>query len=176
MHRILLAMLARAGDVMSNDLESMIRNIKDRIEAKDPTAFEDAVKLTEQYPEEAQVWNTLAYANNWKKDYPAAVAAMTRAIELRPGRPALHFTRGGYSLMAGDYDRAIADFTEGLALGKHLEREPCREVLFFLRAEACYQLGRKAEARADLEHVEDDCTFWTVQVRSKAELLALCTE
>jgi tetratricopeptide (TPR) repeat protein len=161
---------------MSEQLKHQIKHVEDRIEAKDPLAFEDAVKLTEQYPQEAQVWNTLAYANSWKKDYPAAVAAMTQSINLRPGRPALHFTRGGYSLMAGDYESAIADFTEGLALGNHLEREPYREVLYFLRAEAYYQLGRKAEARADLEHVEDDCTFWTVQVRSKAELVALCAE
>ena len=161
---------------MTDQFKGRLRGVEDQIEAKDPTAFDEAVKLTEQYPEEAEAWNTLAYANDSKRDYPAAIAAMTRAMKLRPGRPALHFTRGGYSLMAGDYDSAIADFTEGLALGNHLEREPYREVLYFLRAEAYYQLGRKAEARADLEHVADDCTFWTVQVRSKAELVALCAE
>ncbi len=161
---------------MSNALQTMIKDIDTRVEAKDPTALDDAVKLTEQYPEEWEVWNTLAYANKWKKDYSAAVNAMTCAMDLRPRRPALHFTRGGYSLMAGDYKGAIADFTEGLARGNHLEREPYREVLYFLRAEAFFQLGRKAEARADLEHVEEDCTFWTIQVRSKAELVALCAE
>jgi len=159
---------------MSNALQTTIENIKERVKAKDPTALDAAVKLTEQYPDEAKAWNTLAYALESKNDYAGAIIAMTRAMDVRPGRPALHFTRGGYSLMAGDYDSAIADFTEGLALGNHLEREPYREVLYFLRAEAFFQLGRKAEARADLEHVEDDCTFWTIQVRSKAELVALC--
>ena len=159
---------------MSNQFKARLRSVERRIEAEDPTAFEEAVKLTEQYSEEAEAWNTLAYANKWNKDYPTAVTAMTRAIELRPGRPALYCTRGECSLMAGDYHSAIADFSEGLALGNHFEREPYREVLYFLRAEAYYQLGRKAEALADLEHVEDDCTYWTVQVRSKAELLVLC--
>lgn len=159
---------------MSDLFKAELRRVKNRIEDKDPNAFDEAVKLTEQYPDEAEAWNTLAYANQWKKDYPAAVAAMTRAIELRPGRPGLYCTRGECSLMAGDYDGAIADFTEGLALGNHLKQEPYREVLHFLRAEAYYQLGRKAEALADLEHVDDDCTFWTVQVRTKAELLVLC--
>lgn len=161
---------------MSDQLKSRIRGIKDRIEAKDPHEFEEAVELTRRYPDEAQVWNTLAYANEWKKDYVAAASAMSRAIELRPGRPGLYLARGGHFLMAGDYINAIADFTEGISLGNHLEQEPNREVLYFLRAEAYYQLGRKAEARADLEHVEDDCTFWTVQVRTKAELSALCAE
>lgn len=159
---------------MSNQFKGRVRSVEDRIEAKAPTAFDEALKLTEHYPEEAEAWSTLAYANKWKKDYRAAVTAMTRAIELQPGKPGLYCTRGGCSLMAGDYASAIADFTEGLALGSHLKRESYREVLYFLRAEAYYQLGRKAEALADLEHVEDDCTFWTVQVRSKAELFALC--
>lgn len=161
---------------MSNVLQTMIKDVDARVKANDPTALENAIKLTEQYPEEWEAWNSLAYANSKSRNYPAAVAAMTRAIELRPGRPGLYCTRGGSLLMAGDYDSAIADFTEGLALGRHKEQDPYREVLYFLRAEAYYQLGRKAEARADLEHVEDDCTFWTVQVRSKAELVALCTE
>jgi tetratricopeptide (TPR) repeat protein len=157
-------------------LEATIRDIEERLEEEDPAAFEDAVKLTAEYPQEPKVWNTLAYANEVNDDYVAASAAMTRAMELRPGLPASHFTRGGYFLMAGDYESAIADFTEGLARGNHLEQEPHREVLYFLRAEAFYQLGRKGDARADLEHVADDCTFWTIQVRSKAELVALCAE
>lgn len=159
---------------MTKEFKSRCRSVEERIEAKAPDAFDEAVKLTEQFPAEAEAWNTLAYANKWKKDYPAAVAAITRAIELRPGRPGLYFTRGGSSLMAGDYDGAIADFTEGLALGNHKEQEAYREVLYFHRAEAYYQLGRTTEAIADLEHVDDDCTSWTVQVRSKADLLALC--
>ena len=161
---------------MSDAIKTMAKVLDVRIAAEDPTALDDAVKFTEQYPEEWEAWNTLAYAHKRKNDCSAAIAALTRAMDLRPGRPALHFKRGGYSLMVGDYKGAIVDFTEGLALGNHLEREPYREVLYFLRAEAYYQLGRKAEARADLEHVEDDCTFWTIQVRSKAELSALCAE
>lgn len=157
-------------------LQSMIKDIEARIKAEDPTALDDASKLVEQYPDEPQAWHVFAYANSRRRNYSAAITAITREMALRPARPALHFTRGGYSLMVGDYASAIADFTEGLALGNHLEREPYREVLHFLRAEAFYQLGRKVEALADLEHVEDDCTFWTVQVRSKAELLVLCGE
>lgn len=161
---------------MADAMQSMIKEIEDRLKSDDPTALEDASKLVEQYPDEPKAWHTLAYANSTRRNYPAAIAAVTQEMQLRPGKPALHFTRGRYLLMAGDYEGSIADFTEGLVRGNHLEREPYREVLYFHRAEAFYQLGRKADARADLDHVEDDCTLWTVQVRSKAELLALCTE
>ncbi|HRI68309.1 MAG TPA: hypothetical protein PK156_28965 [Polyangium sp.] len=161
---------------MSNVLESLIRQIRVRIREDDPTVIEDAVKLTEQYPTEAHVWDILAHAYSNEDNVPAAVDAMTRAIELRPGKPALHFERGEYQLRMGNYERAIADFTEGLAVGNDVERKALREVLHFVRAEAFYQLGRKAEALRDLQHVTEDCIFWTVQVRSKAELVALCAD
>ena len=161
---------------MNISLKSMIKNIEERIRAKDPTAFEDAIRLAEQHPDEPKVWLMLAYANETKNDYSAAIAAMTRVIALAPPRTGWYFTRGRYALGAADYESAIADFTKGLVLCDELKVEHDREVLHFLRAEAFVQLGQKAEARADLKHVEDDCTLWTVQVRSKAELVALCAE
>ncbi|MBK9264668.1 MAG: hypothetical protein IPM54_33400 [Polyangiaceae bacterium] len=161
---------------MSDTLKSLINKIKVRLGAEDPAAFDDMAALAEQYPDEPDVWRALAYAYEVRDDYTAAIAAITREMDLRPERPALYFTRGGYLLMTADYEGAVADFTKGLVLGDQMEHEPYREVLHFLRAEAFFQLGRKAEARSDLEHVKDDCVFWTIQVRSKAELLALCAE
>lgn len=161
---------------MRDTLESKIKNIKERLEAKDPTAFEDARQLAEIFPDEPKVWHTLAYAYEWKGDHKGAIIAITREMDIRPGRPALFFTRGGYKLMMGDYRSAIDDFGQGLVQCDELKNEAYREVLHFLRAEAFVQLGRKAEARADLDHVADDCVFWTIQVRSKAELLALCAD
>ncbi len=161
---------------MNSSLKSMIKNIEERIGEKDPAAFEDAVRLAEQHPDEPKIWLMIAYANGMKNDYSAAIAAMTRAIALAPPRTGWYFTRGRYALGAADYESAIADFTKGLVLCDELKMEHDREVLHFLRAEAFVQLGRKAEARADLAHVEEDCVLWTIQVRSKAELLVLCRE
>lgn len=161
---------------MSDALKILIKGIKDRIESDDPNALGDALRLTEEYPDESRAWGTLAYANEWQNNYRAAIAAVTREMNLRPGKSTLYLKRGGYLLMAGDFNSAITDFTEGIALGSHLTSEPNREVLYFMRAEAYYQLGCKTEALADLEHVEDDCTFWTVQVRSKADLVELCSK
>lgn len=161
---------------MSEDLDRVIRNIKYRIGQKDPTGFEDAVRLAEQYPEEPRVWRTLAYAHEMKNEYAAAIAAGTRAIELSPKAPALFFKRGEYALQTGDHERAVADFSQGLVLSDESKSDYYRETLHFLRAEAFAQLGKKAEALADLSHVRDDFSFWTTQLRSKADLLVLCGE
>ncbi|MDC0744980.1 tetratricopeptide repeat protein [Polyangium mundeleinium] len=154
----------------------MIRNIKYRIRKSDPTGFEDAVRLVEQYPEDPHVWDTLAYAHSSSDDYVAAIAAISRAIELNPKDPALFFDRGEYALQTGDHERAVADFGQGLVLCDEPRWEYLREVLHFLRAEAFVHLGKKAEALADLSHVRDDYRYWTTELRSKADLLVMCGE
>jgi len=161
---------------MSHDLESLIKRIKVRIRADDPTAIDDAVKLTEQYPDEVETWYTLAYGHARNRNYAAAIATMTRVMQLVPQEPGVYFDRGRHALMAADYELAIADFSAGLVLSEQLNDGYHREGLHFLRAEALFQVGRKAEALADLRHVPDDAVSWTIQIRSKAELAALCAE
>jgi tetratricopeptide (TPR) repeat protein len=162
---------------MSNDLKFLLRRINVRIRAEDPTVIEDAVKLTEQYPEESDAWAVLAFAYTIMEDnYPAAIETMTRVIALAPREPAAFDRRGSYLLRAGDYERAIADFSHGLVLCDEWKSDYYRESFHFQRAEAFVQLGRKAEALADLAHVKDDYVFLTIEVRTKAELLALCAD
>lgn len=161
---------------MGDELDVLIRNVERRARAEDPAAMADIIRLTEQYPNEPRVWRTLAYASGRERDYVTAIAAITRAMEILPGDPVTFCNRGEYALMAGDYESAIADFTQGLILCDELNSDYLRQSFHFQRAEAYFQLGRKAEALADLEHVDDDCVSWTVQVRSKADLLALCTD
>ncbi|MDI1435477.1 hypothetical protein [Polyangium sorediatum] len=151
-----------------------IMNINLRIRAKDPTAFDDAVEFTEQYPEIWEVWHTLAYAHESRGDYAAAIAAATRAMDLDGQQPVLFLDRGAYALLSGDYERAVADFSQGLILCDELDWDDYSDALHFLRAEALVQLGKKAEALADLSHIRDDYVFWTIKARSKAELFALC--
>ncbi len=159
---------------MSEDLERVIRNIKYRIRKEDPTGFEDAVRLTELYPEAPDVWDTLAYAHSSNDDYVAAIAAISQAIELNPQNPALFFDRGEYALKTGDHESAVADFGQGLILCDEPRWKYLREALHFLRAEAFVQLGKKAEALAELSHVQDDYRFWTTELRTKADLLVMC--
>lgn len=161
---------------MSNDVKFLLRRINVRIRNEDPTVIEDAVKLTEQYPEEWEVWRTLAYAYGRQNNYAAAIETMTRVIALAPREPEVFDMRGSYMLSAGDYEHAIADFNQGLVLCDELKSDYYRASFHFLRAEAFVQLGRKAEALADLAHVKEDYVFWTIQVRTKAELLSLCAD
>jgi len=161
---------------MSDDVELLIRRIKVRIRAEDPTVIEDAVRLTEQYPEESDAWKVLAYAHAKANKYSAAIAALSRAIEVNPQGLALFFERGQKELTMGNYERAVADFSQGLVLCAELSADCCRTGPHFLRAEALVQVGKKVEALADLAHVPEDYEFWTIELRSKADLLALCAD
>ena len=53
---------------------------------------------------------------------------------------------------------------------------PGLEQLYFTRADVHAVLGRKAEARADLEHVQDGYVGQTNRIRTKAEILEDCEE
>lgn len=161
---------------MNNDLETMIRRIKVRIRADDPTVIEDAIKLTEQYPDESDTWQVLAHAYADDDNDLAAIAALSRGIESDPQRFVLFLERGQHEREIGNYGRAIADFSQALALCDEQNVDWCRRELHFMRAEALIQVGKKAEALTDLTHVPEDYTFWTTELRSKAELLALCAD
>jgi tetratricopeptide (TPR) repeat protein len=161
---------------MSEDLDRVIRNVRYRIRKRDPSGFADAVRLAEQYPEEPKVWRMLAFAHEMKDEYTAAIAAVTRAIELNPKGLALFFKRGEYALQTGDHELAVADFSQGLVLCDELNSDSLRHELHFLRAEAFVHLGKKAEALADLSHVKDDYVSSRAEPRSKADLLVMCGE
>lgn len=159
---------------MKELLDSLIKDIRKRIRAQDPTAVERAAQLAEQYPDEPEVWFELARARARNDDMEGAVAAMTRMKEVSPPNPSIFFFRGGYEHRRGDLEAALADFTDGIALAKQLQKEFYLSSLYFSRADVLVTLGRKAEALADLEHVEDDHVGGTTKLRNKFALLTEC--
>ena len=159
---------------MSELLNSLIDDIRKRARAKDPTAVERAAQLAEQYPDEPRVWRLLAFAYEMKDDMDGAVAAMTRMKEVSPPEPSIFFFLGHDEHNRGNLEAALADFTEGIALSEQLQDERYLSALYFMRADVLVALGRKAEALADLEHVEDDHVAWTTELRSKFALLTEC--
>lgn len=161
---------------MNESLKVMLRRLSVGIRTNAPAALDDIARLVEQHPEEAKVWRTLAYAHEMKGDHAAAIAAVTQAIALDAREPGSFFDRGHYALNAGDYERAVADFSQGLDLHNEPNWDYYYELCHLLRAEAFYKLGKKAEALADLAHVRDDYVLWKGEVWSKAELAALCGE
>jgi len=135
-----------------------------------------ATDLTEQHPSEIKVWMLRAHLWTLKRDYTQAIADLTRAININGMEPSLFYDRGRHALALGDVLSAISDFSEGLRLCDGYNDDYYRGPLHFFRAEALLRLGRKHEALADLHHVREDFTTWTDKLRTKAELLAECSE
>ena len=159
---------------MSELLESQIKAIEKLVRAKDPTAVERAARLAETYPDMPRVWRKLAFVHSMYGDMDGAIAAMNRMKEVSPPDPSIFYLRGGYEYERGNLEAALADLTEGIALSKQLQNEFCLSSLYFWRADVLVALGRKAEALADLEHVEDDHSEWTTKLQSKFALLIEC--
>jgi tetratricopeptide (TPR) repeat protein len=161
---------------MSELLDSLIKDIENRVRDEDPTAVERATKLADRYPDEPEVWHLLAYAHAMKEDMDSAVLAINRMMTITFPQPATFYSRGRYELRRGNLEAALADFNEGIALSQQLQYEYYLETLYFFRAEVLVRLGRKAEARADLAHVRDDFDEWMPKRRTKADILADCEE
>jgi tetratricopeptide (TPR) repeat protein len=162
--------------VSSNLLDSLIKDIENRVRAEDRTAIERAAGLAERYPDEPDVWSLLAYAHDMRNDMDGAVLAMTRMMDVAPSEPMTFFSRGRYEHCRGNLEAALADFNEGIALSHQLQYTYYLELLYFRRADVLAKLGRKAEARADLVHVRDDNVEWSPTRRTKADILADCEE
>jgi tetratricopeptide (TPR) repeat protein len=160
--------------LMDESLEVLLRKLNVRIWTKDAAAFEDIEKLAEQYPQEPKVWRTLACAHEAKGDHAAAIAAVTRAMALDAREPGLFLDRGYYALNARDYERAVADCSQGLDLQDEPNWGYYHDVLRMVRAAGFYRLGKKAEALADLSHIRDAYVLWKGELWSKEELAALC--
>jgi len=161
---------------MDESLEVVLRKLNVRIWTKDPAAFEDIEKLAEQYPQEPKVWRTLGCAHEAKGDHAAAIAAVTRAIALDAREPGLFVDRGYYALNARDYERAVADLSQGLDLHDEPNWSYYHDVLRIMRAAGLFRLDKKAEALADLSHIRDAYVLWKGELWAKEELAALCGE
>jgi tetratricopeptide (TPR) repeat protein len=169
--------LPKSDEVLTSErLDALLADIEKRLQAGDPFAFEQAVQLAEQRPKEPEVWHVLAYAHATRGDWDSAVAARTRVIEVTPPHPMVYLIRGHYEHNRGNLQAALADFDQAIALAKELQEEDRLEQLYFMRADVLAALGRKAEARADLAHVQDGYVGRTNRIRSKAEILDDCEE
>jgi tetratricopeptide (TPR) repeat protein len=153
-------------------LDSLIQQVDRRVRADDPAAVSDAARLAERYSDDARVWCLLAYANARQGKNTEAVASITKAIDLSPGEPGMHFDRGRYNLKLGKFQQAVDDFDRALVVCEERNDDYYRESLHFLRADALIKLDRKAEARADLMHVRDEFALWTNELRTKTALMA----
>jgi len=161
---------------MTSNLDDFIAKAKQMAENDHTGALSLANELAEKNPNEMKVWILRGYLHELSDDYDEAVVDLTRAIEINPMEPRLFYSRGRYRFALSDDRLAIDDFTKGLELCDRYKKDDYREELFFWRAEALLRLGKKREALSDLAHVPGDYTSWTYKLRTKADLLADCSE
>lgn len=159
---------------MTDLIDAQIAKIEERVLADDPTAVDQAARLAERYPAAPKVWCLLAFSKARMGDLAEAVRSMSRAIELSSPDPGMFFDRGRYELKQANYQRALADFDQAIAVSEKQQNEYYRESLYFLRADVLLKLGRRNDAKVDLSKVRDNFTLWTTELRTKAALLAEC--
>ncbi len=158
----------------SEQVDSEIKAIKQRLYDNDLTAAADAEQLVERHPDQPKVWQLVSFARGKNDDYAGASAAMTRMMGLVPPTPAMFFFRGRYELEQGNFPPAFADFSNGIVRSEELGDPYYLSELIFHRAEVLLALGRKSEARADLANLPDGYSSWTTTLRSKEEMLSEC--
>ena len=166
---------------MSEPLDSLLDEIEYRVHDERRAALGRAKQLAEQYPDEPGVWYTLTHVHAANSDLDSAISAITRMMAVTPPLPASiclrgHFIRAHYEHKRGNLQAALADFDKAIALAEQLQDESRLEELYFRRADVLVALGRKAEARADLEHVPDGFVKLTTKIRTKADILDDCAE
>jgi tetratricopeptide (TPR) repeat protein len=97
-------------------------------------------------PKDGTALAYLGWAYREKKDYPSAIKMYDQAVARQP-TPDWHNNRGILFLESGNYDKAIADFTEAIRL------KPGFLIAVENRSIANQSAGRIAEALADLAEV-----------------------
>ncbi len=159
---------------MRESLDDMIDRVQTLIRTDDPTALDEAHRLGEEYPEAGQTRTVLHFAYSRDKNLEGEIAALTQALEITPAQPDLMFERGVNEAKRGNFEAALANFTQALVLYNELDPDKDLEMVHFFRADALLCLDRPEEARAALEHVSDGYTMWMTNFCTKREMLAAC--
>jgi tetratricopeptide (TPR) repeat protein len=89
---------------------------------------------------------------------PEAIADFTMTLRLRPGFPQAYQHRGGVRVQISEYQNALADLSKAVELGRDNVASIYRQ-----RAQANGELGRFAEARADIDLAEKLQPGWPYQ-------------
>ena len=133
-----------------------------------------ANQLVKENPSEMKVWSLRGYLCARTGEYSLAINDITQAITIKAMEPFLFHSRGRYRLISGDSQGALDDFSRGLELCAHHADDYYLEDLHFWRAEALIRLDRMNDALVDLAQVSEDYRMWTTELRTKADLLAIC--
>jgi len=165
---------------MANDVDKLAKELKKVNDMARADRYADALRclaeLEVAFPHEAKIWATRAYVNGRSGDRQAAIADWTNAIGLCDKEPHYFYVRGSEFFKLGQFRKAIADFTKVIELCDFYDSDYYRESAHFFRADAHVRLKEFEKARADCLHLRDEKPTWTDKLRTKAEIIAECSE
>lgn len=160
---------------MSDTLERKLRTAEQLARKCDiEAALAVLNEVIAEAPGEMRAWTLRAFVDELAENHSAAREDLTRAIQIEAKEPNLFYTRGRMAYLMADFHAALADFNEGVRLGKLHQNDYYEQELYFWRAATLVAIGDVDRAREDLTHVNDGFCTWTNGLLSKADLLAQC--
>jgi tetratricopeptide (TPR) repeat protein len=132
--------------------------------------------LVLQHTGEIRAWLLRAHLRTQVGDLEAAISDLSNAILINAAEPSLFFDRGRQRMRMADLGGAVEDFSAAPELCDFHNNDYYRETLLFMRADALAKLGRTNDALADLAPVRDDFRIYTTKLRTKADIVAECTD
>lgn len=160
---------------MKRNVDVELQRAKDLIGSR---KFKDALKclddLAASNASEHKVWAVRAHANAQQGDFQAAHSDWSRAISLHGDEPHYLYMRGIELFKVARYREAVEDFTRVIDLCSRYRSSYYLEPAYFFRADAFARLKEFERARSDCEQIASEVRIWTDQLRTKADILALC--
>ncbi|UWZ84924.1 hypothetical protein [Occallatibacter riparius] len=140
-------------------------------ERKLDEAFVKADRIIEQFPSALEALRLRAFVCELRNEWELAEADTSRAIHLQPDEIVLYFNRARFLFAQGMYRPALEDINTAFEISVAENESYYVTALYGWRAEILLKLGRRAEAREDIEKLDDDYRNWTDQLRTKQDLL-----
>ena len=135
-----------------NLYEDWDRGIQRILKVIQPASSESINANTSEHPinQNAEVYYDLGNTYHKEEDYDRAIAAFTRAIELKQDYPGAYTNRGVAYRSKGDYERAIENHD------KAIELKPDCANAYFNRGDAYKNRGDAYKRKGDNYHAEND--------------------
>ena len=100
--------------------------------------------MLEKNPYQADTYTAYASTLAAKGDFQNALMVLNLALELKPGKPEIFFSRAGVYFMLGRLDEAVVDYTSVINL------QPAAEV-YNARGAVYLKMGKEDLAQQDFE-------------------------
>jgi tetratricopeptide (TPR) repeat protein len=114
--------------------------------------FDEAITYYSKAAEIGSVDYEIAYGlgacYTYKQDYPRAIEWLRRSVTMSPDSGAAHFALGNALFQSGDWNAAVPELAASLRL------EPRMKQAYFLLGRAYAKLGRKQEADAAFQKLD----------------------